>query len=473
MNKRNLGYVNKYNSKEGVEIANDKRLTKKVLEEAEIPSVKTIAIIKNEKELNNFDFNSLPKSFVMKPASGLDGLGIDIFYNRDKTGNWVRNDGSKASTNDLKKQAYNIIDGYYSHGHRKDTVIIEQRIQPWKSFRQYTYKGVPDIRILVFKGVPIMAFVRWPTKESKGKANMFLGAVATGVDLANGVTTHSVSGKSMGGKGEEIEYVPDSNLRYSGIRIPYWEEILLNAVKAAKASHLGYAAIDFLIDRENGPIVVEVNARPGLSIQLVNKDGLEWRLDKLKGLKIKSFKHGVRVGKNLFGGEVEEEVEALTGKKLIGFIENVKTYSTNGKSPVVVKAKIDTGAGSTSLDIKLAKKLGYTEALNTFEKYKSRLPEKYNKDKDSETVKNLVEEMKKECPDIRFITHVKSASGKSYRIRVLLKLEIAGEEKEVFATITDREDLIYPIIIGRRSLDEFLIDPALTFAGKKLTKLKS
>ena len=90
MNERNLEYIRKYNKRKAIEIADNKILTKEVLTKAQIPTPKLINVIKSYQELEKFDFNSLPNSFVLKPVSGLEGGGIDIFYNQDKSGRWIR-----------------------------------------------------------------------------------------------------------------------------------------------------------------------------------------------------------------------------------------------------------------------------------------------------------------------------------------------------------------------------------------------
>src|SRR5690606_18255766 len=163
-----------------------------------------------------------------------------------------------------------------------------------KVFKPYTYKGTPDVRVIVFNNIPIMSYVRIPTKESNGKANLDLGAIGAGIDMAVGKTTSAIVGKS-----NRIEYVPGTNLPLSGLRIPYWDRILRYAIEASKATKLGFGAIDFLIDREKGPLIVELNARPGLSIQIANEDGLRWRLKKATGLKVKTTERGIRLAKDL------------------------------------------------------------------------------------------------------------------------------------------------------------------------------
>jgi glutathione synthase/RimK-type ligase-like ATP-grasp enzyme len=42
---------------------------------------------------------------------------------------------------------------------------------------------------------------------------------------------------------------------------------------------LGYLGVDLMIDEDKGPLMLEVNARPGLAIQLANGIGLLHRLE--------------------------------------------------------------------------------------------------------------------------------------------------------------------------------------------------
>jgi hypothetical protein len=75
-------------------------------------------------------------------------------------------------------------------------------------------KGIPDIRVIVFNHVPVMAMLRLPTKESDGKANLQHGALGLGIDLSNGTTTTAVQG--IGQYAKSIEYAPDTRLVLGG-----------------------------------------------------------------------------------------------------------------------------------------------------------------------------------------------------------------------------------------------------------------
>jgi hypothetical protein len=295
-----------------------------------------------------------------------------------------------------------------------------------------------------------MAMLRLPTKSSQGKANLQQGAIGVGIDLATGTTTTAILGK-----GHLIEYVPGTRLILSGVKIPYWKDILRMSISAQQISGLGFLGADIAIDREHGPVILELNSRPGLSIQLANLSGLKGRLNRIAGLKIKTVERGMRVGMNLFGGEIEEEIEEISGKHVIGSVEKVKLIGKDGKE-IEVEAKIDTGADSTSIDIELAKQLGFTDALSFFET----IPKPTSIDRNN--LKKLSGEYdikyKNAHVDLQAITFIYSANGFSMRPKIEVSLAIDTITIPVHATIVNRENLGYPVIVGRKSLRKFLVD---------------
>jgi alpha-L-glutamate ligase-like protein len=453
MNERDLVFIRKSNTRKAISIADDKILTKSVLTKANIPTPKLIATINNLKEFDTFDWDSIPSSFVLKPVRGVEGAGIDIFYNRDKEGKWIRADKSKASLDDLRLQIREILDGKYSLNHLPDKVLLEERVKTHKAFKYYTYKGTPDIRIIVYNNIPVMSFLRLPTKESNGKANLALGAIGAGIDLANGITTSAIQGKN-----KSLEFVPGTKILLSGLKIPYWNKMLTYAIEAQKATNINFAAVDFLIDRDLGPMVVELNARPGLSIQLANDNGLRWRLKKAQDLKVTSIEKGVRLAKYLFGGEIEEEVEIITGKDVIGIFEKVTIIDIDNKE-LAVNAKIDTGADSTSIDTKLAVKLGFQDIIDRFENIQ--IPENSNKEERIALEKSLNDELIPQFPErLVGVQCIISSHGKSLRPYVKINIKIKDTVFETNASIFNRSDLTYPMIVGRKSLNKFLVDPS-------------
>ena len=210
------------------------------------------------------------------------------------------------------------------------------------------------------------------------------------------------------------------------------------------------------IDKERGPVFLELNARPGLSIQIANLDGLKRRLERVQDLKIKTAEKGVRVGMDLFGGEVEEEVEDISGRKVIGTVEKVKLIGKDGKE-IEVEAKIDTGANSTSINVELAKDLGFSKTIEKFSQINleayALLPEN-----EAQIKKDFLEKHKNSIPDIEDVAVVFSSHGSS--IRPVVKINFIMDNIEVLSkmNISERNNLKYSIIIGKKNLGKFLID---------------
>jgi alpha-L-glutamate ligase-like protein len=452
MNARNLDYVRPLNRKKSRELADNKLLCKRTLKKAGLGVPGLIAKIHTREELEQFDWNTLPSSFALKPNRGFGGEGILVVYAKKKNhpDAWVKADGSIITIEDLKTHIQNILDGSFSLNNIPDIAFFEERLTLLKLFKPYAYKGIPDIRVIVFNRVPVMAMLRLPTRASDGKANLQQGAIGVGIDLATGTTTTAILGK-----GNIIEYVPGTRLALSGIRIPYWKDILRMSVESQELSGLGFLGADIAIDRERGPVILELNARPGLSIQLANLSGLRGRLDRVSGLKIKATERGIRVGQNLFGGEIEEAVEELSGKRVIGSIEKVKLIGKDGKE-IEVEAKIDTGADSTSIDTELARELGFGDVLTFFET----IPKPLSTNR--EDLKKISDEYdakyKEAHPDLRAITFTYSANGFSMRPKIEVLLIMDTVETPAWVTVVNRVHLEHAAIIGRKSLRKFLVD---------------
>ena len=130
-----------------------------------------------------------------------------------------------------------------------------------------SYEGIPDIRIITLLGYPAMAMLRLPTRISNGKANLHQGAIGVGIDLS--------TGKTLGGvfHNDTIDTHPDTLQPIAGIQVPYWDKILEIAAGCSELTGLGYLGVDIVLDKEHGPLMLELNARPGLNIQIANREG--------------------------------------------------------------------------------------------------------------------------------------------------------------------------------------------------------
>ncbi len=271
MNHRNGWYTLIKNPRKLYPLVDDKLKTKQLLEANQLPSPELYFSINFNFELKFMREIKFLKEFVIKPARGAEGRGILVLV--DKVGNkWKKASGELLSIEDIEYHVSNILAGLYSLGGLDDQAFIEYRVRSHVIFRPVAFRGVPDIRVIMYRGVPLMCMLRLPTRESDGKANLHQGAVGTGLDMLQGVTLGGVHHSLL------IDKHPDTQVAIAGIRIPFWENILETAVKTFDVFKLGYIGIDFVIDQILGPLILELNARPGLSIQLANREGLLPRL---------------------------------------------------------------------------------------------------------------------------------------------------------------------------------------------------
>lgn len=415
MNARALLYINKSNTRAATRLANRKLATKRLLQRAGVPTPRLYATIRSRRELKSFRWTRLPASFVLKPNSSYGGGGILVVFGRNKKGNWVKADKTEIFIPELRAHILDILDGRFSKGNIPDTAFFEQRVKVHASLKPYCVQGIPDIRILVYNHVPVMAMLRLPTAASGGRANLQVGGIGVGIDLSLGLTTTAIQ------RDETIDTLPGSRLRLSGLRLPFWNDILHMAAATTQACDLKFAGVDVAIDRDDGPMVLEINARPGPKIQIANLTPLRSRLRRVEGLTIKTPEKAVRLAKSLFGLDVEE-IEDTTGRTVVGIEETVTLYDNEG-APHPLKAKIDTGAYRTTIDTALAKQLHLDRPVVDYK-------------------------------------DVRGALGQQTRPVVNLTFDVRGRHIKTQAFLADRAHMRYDMIVGRRDIRNFLVDPA-------------
>jgi alpha-L-glutamate ligase-like protein len=274
MNFRNAGYIMANNARSHFPLVDDKVQTKRLAEKFGIPIPELYAVVENHGDIAKLPqvLNKL-REFVIKPARGSGGSGIILIKDKTEEG-FVNQSGRVMSMDDFVYHIASILSGIYSLEGGEDTAIIEALIHPDPIFNSVTYRGgVPDERVIVYWGVPVMAMVRLPTKASDGKANLHQGAIGAGIDIASGITLAAVHRSRI------VSKHPDTENSVRGIKLPHWDKLLMMAVKASDMTGLGYLGADFVLDREKGPVLLELNARPGLAIQMANQSGLRRRLD--------------------------------------------------------------------------------------------------------------------------------------------------------------------------------------------------
>ena len=328
MNARNLLYISRYNSAANKKFADDKIFTKQFLESRGVGVAKLYQVVKNQRQLTHDFFASLPETFVIKPNRGFAGEGILVIGSK-KGKHWVTVSGKKFDEEQMYRHCIDILEGKYSISGTHDDIIFEEKLDAHSDFRLLTQTGLPDIRVIVFNMVPVMAMLRVPTIESEGKANMELGAIAMGIDLGSGLTTGAAK------KSKFIRKMPNGEPA-QGFQIPYWDEILYQCSKIQQVTKIGFLGVDLVVSK-TGVGVLEVNARPGLKIQVANQTPMKKRLDKVADLKVLTPEEGVDIAKTLFAEKSIYEASFIP-KPILGMTENVLL---NTDPPHSLVAQID------------------------------------------------------------------------------------------------------------------------------------
>ncbi len=268
MNGRNLSFIGEHNRRKHYPVADSKLITKQLAQSVNISVPELYGVVQFQHDVKQFEkIVENHQSFVIKPVHGSGGEGIIVIKERAFRG-YRKASGEILELADIRYHLQNILSGMFSLGGRPDCALIEQTVVFDPVFSSITYQGVPDVRVIVRNGVPLMAMLRLPTKSSDGKANLHMGGIGAGIDMATGVTTTAVQYNRY------IDRHPETGEMLAGHQIPQWERILELAVKMQQASGLGYVGVDIVLDKRFGPMILEINARPGLAIQIANAKGL-------------------------------------------------------------------------------------------------------------------------------------------------------------------------------------------------------
>lgn len=268
INRRNSAYALRYNPRNRYPLVDDKLKTKSLAVQSNIPVPELYASIRAEHQLKSLDALLEPYSdFVIKPAHGAGGDGILVVTNR-VFGRYRLINGEIWTIEDLAYHLSCLLSGAYSLSGHPDEAIIERRVVVDPVFESISHEGVPDIRVITLLGYPAMAMLRLPTRVSNGKANLHQGAIGVGIDIKTGLTLGGVL------HNEAIDYHPDTLNSTVGIQVPFWDKILHISASAYELTGLGYLGVDIVLDKTEGPLMLELNARPGLNIQIANRKGL-------------------------------------------------------------------------------------------------------------------------------------------------------------------------------------------------------
>ncbi len=278
INRRNLDYILESNPRRFYPRVDDKLRTKEICDAHGIPIPETYGVIGTHGGVRHFvDIISEHPDFVIKPACGAAGRGVLVIAEHHGE-IFLTPSGRGLRGSEVRYHLSTVISGLHSLGGQADHAIIEHRIVTHPVLDSVSVGGTPDIRVILYRGVPVMAMLRLPTHESGGRANLHQGAIAAAVDLVTGQTYGGVRNNRV------LDVHPDTHNPIAGITVPDWHTVIDSSMRLGDALGLGYIGVDFVIDADKGPVVLEANARPGLAIQVANREGLLPKLEWIRSL---------------------------------------------------------------------------------------------------------------------------------------------------------------------------------------------
>ena len=279
INARNLEYVYRWNARSAFRQVDDKIVAKEHLTAHGVPVPETIDVFGGYRDSRRLaSVVEGLEGFVVKPSSSSGGKGI-LVVRRALDGGWVvlsRSGPRPVTVDDLREHVLQILSGLVSPLRLHERAFLETLLVPDDLLGGLSEGGIPDVRVLVARDEPVMAMLRVPTRRSGGRANLHQGALGLGVDLGSGRTTRAIVGT------KSIERHPDNGRELTGLEVPFWPAILDLARRSSEAFELDYLGVDIIVDRHRGPLVIELNARPGLNIQLANGVGLRRLLPRVE-----------------------------------------------------------------------------------------------------------------------------------------------------------------------------------------------
>lgn len=276
MNCRNYAVISWCNRRRLYPLVDDKVQTKLLANKVGINTPGLIGVIEHQYEVKNFlQVVEGYSEFVIKPAHGSGGKGVLVIKNYTND-SFITTSGKQLTFNEIYQHISNILSGLYSLGGKYDVAVVEELVHFSNIFEKYSYQGIPDVRVIVYKGYPAMAMTRLSTSESGGRANLHQGAIGVGLDIQTGHSLRAVQ------HNKPILIHPDTKADLLSIEVPLWREHLEIAAKAYEMTGLGYMGADIVLDRDRGPMMLELNARPGLAIQIANGRGLAKIIEKIE-----------------------------------------------------------------------------------------------------------------------------------------------------------------------------------------------
>lgn len=192
-----------------------------------------------------------PGKLIFKPLRGHGGIGIFVVWNEDNTIFANQND-EVIPLADLRL---------------KDSYIIQEVIRQNRMIDAISPASLNTVRVVTMytkndDAMVVSSSMRFSTGNSVVD-NWSSGGVAVGVDHRMGALKEIAYDKL----GNKYMQHPLTNIRFSGIQVPFWKEIIECALKVQREfPYYKLLGTDIAV-MDDGPVLIEINADADLVFQ--------------------------------------------------------------------------------------------------------------------------------------------------------------------------------------------------------------
>ena len=165
LNQRNSDFIMALNPRHLYPRVDDKVMTKQLARAAGMAVPDLYGVISNQADVRHLpSMVDGHESFVIKPAHGSGGNGILVIASRSKRNraSYRTISGVLMGESEVRHHVSNVVGWQYSLSGNPDSALIEYCVEFDPLFSEVSYLGVPDIRVIVYKGYPVMVMVRLP-----------------------------------------------------------------------------------------------------------------------------------------------------------------------------------------------------------------------------------------------------------------------------------------------------------------------
>ena len=223
-----------------------------------------------------------PANLVIKPVGGIMGHGVMILselrYGNDGI-SAVTSNGESLSFDDIARKLETPPDVHYRMRNYELSLpgyVIQARLRQHSFLNDIAPYTTNTIRVVTLLDADNLVHVHFSILRAGRRGNIAdnwdRGGISIGLDAASGVLGKGVLKPKYGA--QRVDAHPDSGVRFAGLQLPFWKEVLETCTRAALATpNLRSVGWDVALTPD-GPVIVEGNPDWDLPMVQVHTDGL-------------------------------------------------------------------------------------------------------------------------------------------------------------------------------------------------------